>query len=98
VPHLRQRLRLIGRVKVPGIGRAHARDLDEHRIVTGLREMRGTSWFRVDAPGRQRLQRSFVKMIAIANVPSVRDDGRDPIVAMVMRLDRGVRGNRSATT
>ena len=49
--------------------------------------------FGIHTSGRKPLQRLRIEAISVAEVPYARNDGRHPIIAVRMRLDRGVRGH-----
>src|SRR2546425_7798915 len=50
-------------------------------------------WFGVEASGRQRLQVSAVKRVAVADVPRSRDNGRHTVVHMFVGSNARVRWN-----
>jgi hypothetical protein len=82
---------VVVRIDVGGSGRADAGDLNDDTLSARHREVIGVRRLAVHAAGRQRLERRLAELRAISEVPGARDDRRDAVVRMRVRLDPGVR-------
>src|SRR2546430_7685406 len=76
-----------------GIGRAYARDLNDHRLSPRLSEVRPTRRLGVIASRGQGLQRRGVELVAVSEVPRPGHHCGDTVVAMFVRRDARVRGD-----
>jgi len=69
-------------LEIASVGWTIAGNFYDYGVGISLGEMIISSWLRVHAPRRKRLQRRRIKMIAVAEVPLTRDDSRHPVVAV----------------
>src|SRR5688572_21166335 len=85
--------RIVCRIDVGGPRRPGSSDLDRDAFAARHGEMIRVRWFRIDAARREHLQRLFIERRSVAEVPRARDDGRDAIIGMRVRVDLRVRSD-----
>src|SRR5262245_29892758 len=76
----------VGRPRRPGPG-----DLNRHALTASHREVIRVGRLSVETARRERLERLLVELRAVAKVPRPRNNRRDAIVRMRVRLDLRVR-------
>jgi hypothetical protein len=78
-------------IEIVSVGGAIPGDLHDDRIGVSPGKMVDAAGFRVDAARRKRLERRSIEPISIAEVPLARHYSCHAIIAVGVRLDRGMR-------
>ena len=93
-PLLLSQLRIFLGFEIACISWTIARNFHYYGVIVSLCKMIVAAGFRIHAAGWKRLQRPLIEMSAVPEVPLAGYYSGYPVVAVGVRLDRGVRGHK----